>query len=307
VFQRRRDELRGVRVALLEARMSGELAELVRRYGGVVRSAPAVREAPLDCTDVVADFVARLQTPARRVHVFLTGAGATAMLQEAERQGQLPLVLESLKRGTIVARGPKPSAALKRYGLAPDLSAASPYTSHELLEVMAGLDLLDAQVTVVHYGERSDTLANAFRQRGAALNELCVYEWRLPEDIQPLQALARGIVTCEFDAVIFTSQVQWRHLHRTASAMGLGDAIVQALNADVVVASVGPICSAALAEAGVRPHVEPENPKMGPLVAALAQYFSGVSTNPTNPTNLTNPTNPTNPTIPSPPKPAAAE
>ena len=39
-----------------KARMGSELAELVRRYGGVVRSAPAVREAPLDCADVVADF-----------------------------------------------------------------------------------------------------------------------------------------------------------------------------------------------------------------------------------------------------------
>ena len=59
-----------------------------------------------------------------------------------------------------------------------------------------------------------------------------------------------------------------------ASDLGLADAVVQALNTDVVVAAVGPICSAALADAGVRPQVVPDNPKMGPLVAALAQYFS---------------------------------
>jgi hypothetical protein len=55
----------------------------------------------------------------------------------------------------------------------------------------------------------------------------------------------------------------------------LCDAVVQALNGEVIVAAVGPICSTALTEAGVRPHVVPENPKMGPLVAALANYFSG--------------------------------
>ena len=54
-------DLHGVRVALLEARMGTELAELVQRYGGVVRSAPAVREAPLDCADIVADFLTRLR------------------------------------------------------------------------------------------------------------------------------------------------------------------------------------------------------------------------------------------------------
>ncbi len=55
--------------------------------------------------------------------------------------------------------------------------------------------------------------------------------------------------------------------------LGLTDAVVQALRADMVVAAVGPICSAALIEAGVRPQVVPDNPKMGPLVAALARIF----------------------------------
>jgi uroporphyrinogen-III synthase len=270
----KRDGLSGVRVALLEARMGSELAELVRRYGGVVRAAPAVREAPLDCADVVAEFLTRLQTPARRVHVFLTGAGATALFEEAERQERLPFIVESLKGGTIVCRGPKPTAALKRYGVNPHACAASPYTSHELLDAMAGMDLSGADVTLVHYGERSEALADALRLRGGSLNELCVYEWLLPDDIGPLQRLARDIVTRDVDAVIFTSQVQWKHLSRVASDLGLAEEIVQALNTHVVVASVGPICSAALTDAGVRPRVVPDNPKMGPLVAALAQHWS---------------------------------
>jgi uroporphyrinogen-III synthase len=270
----KRDGLSGVRVALLEARMKGELADIVRRYGGVVRSAPAVREAPLDCADVVAEFLKRLQTPARRVHVFLTGAGATALFEEAERQNRLPFIIESLNEGTIVCRGPKPAAVLKRYGVHPHVYAASPYTSRELLDAMAGLDLTGTEVTVVHYGERSEALADALLLRGGTLNELCVYEWRLPDDIGPLQALARDIVTREIDAVIFTSQVQWKHLRSVASDLGLAEAVVQALNTDVIVASVGPICSAALTDAGVRPCVVPDNPKMGPLVAALAGHFS---------------------------------
>jgi uroporphyrinogen-III synthase len=254
--------------------MGSELAELVRRYGGVVRSAPAVREAPLDCADVVAEFLKRLQTPARRVHVFLTGAGVTALFEEAEHQERLPFIIESLKEGTIVCRGPKPTAALKRYGVNPHACAGSPYTRHELLDAMEGMDLYGAEVTVVHYGERSEALADALRLRGGSLNELCVYEWRLPDDIGPLQALARDIVTRDVDAVIFTSQVQWKHLLRVASDLGLAEKVIQGLNTDVVVASVGPICSTVLTDAGVRPRVVPDNSKMGPLVAALAQHWS---------------------------------
>ena len=228
----------------------------------------------MDCADAVADFLTRLEAPARRVYVFLTGAGATALLQEAERQNRLPFALEALQNGTIVCRGPKPMAALQRYGLRPHVSTASPYTSNEMLDAMARIDLADADVTVVHYGERGEALAGALRLRGAALNELLLYEWRLPDDIGPLQDLARDVVTREVDAVIFTSQVQWKHLLHVASDLGLADAVVQALRADMVVAAVGPICSAALTEAGVRPQVVPDNPKMGPLVAALAEYFS---------------------------------
>ena len=219
-------------------------------------------------------FWIAIRTPARRVHVFLTGAGATALFQEAERQGQLTFIIESIRAGTSICRGPKPTAALKRYGLNPNASAASPYTSHELLEAMAGTDLDGAEVTLVHYGERNESLSDELRQRGAALNELCLYEWRLPEDVGPLQDLARGLVKLEVDAVIFTSQVQWKHLLRVATALGLGDALIHALNSGVVVAGVGPICSAALHAAGLHPHVVPDNPKMGPLVTALAEHFT---------------------------------
>ncbi len=272
--QRKPSGLDGVRVAVLEARMSGELAELVRRRGGIVRSAPAVREAPVDCADVVAAFIEHLRAPARRVHVFLTGAGATALFQEAERQGQLASVIDSITHGTVVCRGPKPAAALKRFGVSASVSAASPYTSTELLEAMTSIDLAGADVTVVHYGERNGVLAGALQLRGAVLNELCLYEWQLPDDVAPLRDIVHAILARQVDAVVFTSQVQWKHLARVAGDLGVADALVQALSTDTVVASVGPICSTALTEAGVRPHVVPENPKMGPLVAALAQYFS---------------------------------
>ena len=266
--------LEGVRVAVLEARMSGELAELVRRRGGIVRSAPAVREAVVECAEVVRTFIEQLRAPARQVHVFLTGAGATALFQEVERQEQLAFVIESIKHGTVVCRGPKPAAALKRYGVNASVSAASPYTSAELLAAMTNIDLDDAHVTVVHYGERNRELADALQLRGAVLSELCVYEWRLPDDVAPLRDMVRAIVGREIDAVVFTSQVQWKHLARVATDLGVVDALTHALNTDVIVAAVGPVCSAALIDAGVRPQVVPENPKMGPLVAALAQYFS---------------------------------
>ena len=55
--------------------------------------------------------------------------------------------------------------------------------------------------------------------------------------------------------------------------MGLREQLATALNSDVIVAAVGPVCANALKEAGVTPDVQPADPKMGPLLAALADYI----------------------------------
>ena len=112
------------------------------------------------------------------------------------------------------------------------------------------------------------SLADELRARGARLNELCLYEWLLPDDIQPMKKLIRDVIDGEVDAVVFTSQIQGRHLLPSRATCGVADALVEALNTKVIVAAVGPICQAALVAAGITPHVVPDNPKMGPLVTA---------------------------------------
>ena len=56
--------------------------------------------------------------------------------------------------------------------------------------------------------------------------------------------------------------------------MKLDRELTDILNRHVVVAAVGPICSAAVEAAGVVPRVVPQNPKMSPLITALAEYFA---------------------------------
>jgi uroporphyrinogen-III synthase len=263
----------GARVALLEARMSREMADLVRRYGGEPHCTPAVREAPLPSAVKVRSFIEVLTEGRLAAVVFLTGAGATALFTEADRQGQLPHVLAALRRTATVCRGPKPSAVLRRHGVPVALTACEPFTTAELVDVMNPVDLDGRGVGLVHYGERDGTLVDALTARGAQMHELCLYEWLLPEDCEPLKALVRRLITGEFDAVAFTSQVQCRHLFRIAREMGEADALRGALKSGVVVAAVGPVCAGALRELGITPQVVPANPKMAPMVAALAAYF----------------------------------
>jgi uroporphyrinogen-III synthase len=270
-----RKGLEGVRVGLLEARMSGELGELVRRHGGVPRCVPSVREAPVDCAAQVASFLDGLNDGTPAVVVFMTGAGVVALFREAENQGRLSSLQRSLRLATLVCRGPKPTAAIRKQGLSPALDVGEPFTSTELLQAMTSLTLDRTRVTIVHYGERSDALSDELRTRGAFVQDLVLYEWLLPEDPGPLQQFVRDTLGRQFDAVVFTSQIQCRHLFRVAAGIGLAAQLKEALNGEVVVAVIGPVCRATVEAFGVAQCIEPGHPKMGPLVASLADHFGG--------------------------------
>jgi uroporphyrinogen-III synthase len=265
-------DLRGSRIAVLDGRMSGEMASLVRRYGGDPLPVPTVRESGLDCSVAIDAFVRQLSHGSFEVVVFLTGAGARALFAEADRLGRLPELLAGLARVATVCRGPKPSAALRRAGIPVAISAGEPYTTEETLAAMARLDLAGRGVAVVHYGERNADIAAALRARDAHVEELSLYEWQLPEDTAPMRDLVRTLIGGGVDAITFTSQVQARHLFLIATEMGLAQPLTDALNEGVIVASVAPTCAAALRNLGVEPRVIPEHPKMGHLVRALAEY-----------------------------------
>jgi uroporphyrinogen-III synthase len=265
--------IQGATIALLEARMSSEVADMIRRYGGKPYCAPAVREMPVNSQEQVSAFIDHLSRSSIQIVVFFTGVGITALFREAERLGRLPELLDDLGKVTAVCRGPKPSAVLRRYNVPITINAEEPYTTDDLLIALSQVDVQGKHVAVVHYGERSIQLAEVLQQRGAQLEELLLYEWQLPEDIDTLRRLVRDILERRVDAVVFTSQIQVRHLFLIAQQMEVSTELVHALQSETVVASVGPTCTKALEDYHVRPHVEPQHPKIGHLLKALVEYM----------------------------------
>lgn len=262
--------LKGRTIALLESRKSEELAALVRRLDGAPVTAPAVREVP------DAEFGARIDALAAgrfSVTIFLTGVGVSALLREAENRGCLREILGALGRATVACRGPKPTAVLKRHGLRAQIVSTKPHTTRELLDALDHVDLHGREVLLVHYGERNPVVADAVRARGATLEEACPYAWALPDDVAPILAVVQNAIDGRIDGMLFTSQVQCRHLFQIAGDVGLADALARSLNRDIVVGAVGPVCAEALRDLGVRPDVIPAAPNMASLITALGDYF----------------------------------
>jgi uroporphyrinogen-III synthase len=260
--------LGGARVLLLESRLAAETAAMVRRFGGEPLSAPAVVEAEIDCDSAVLEFIERLQQPAGHVVTFLTGAAVTRVFAIAERLQRAALLQDGLRRATIVARGPKPVGALVKRGVTRALAVASPFTTADVLGALDTLSVAGREATVIHYGERNEPIVSALTSRGAAVKELIVYEWQLPLDVTPMIAAIDAILKGEVSILALTSQIQLRHLLLVAGP--LRESVLDALNTRVLVGAVGPTCAAACYEAGIRNVVVPQQPKLAPLLVAIA-------------------------------------
>lgn len=81
-------------------------------------------------------------------------------------------------------------------------------------------------------------------------------------------------VAGDVDALAIFSSSQVHNLFAVAEECERAEALQEALNrSDLVVAAVGPVAAGALEAHGVRVDLQPEHPKMGHLVLALAGHF----------------------------------
>jgi uroporphyrinogen-III synthase len=248
----------GLRVLALESRRSAEIAELIRKQGGDPFVAPSVREVPVEA-DVQAQ---RLLAGEFDMMILLTGVGTRQLHRLwGER------FVDALRRLTIVARGPKPVAALRDMSLAPAITATEPNTWREILRVTEGRP--ERRIAVQEYGRSNPELLEALRGRGAEVTAIRVYRYGLPEDTAPLREAARSLAAGRFQ-VALTTAVQIVHLARVAREEGIEEATLAGLR-QCLVGSIGPTTTEALEEFEVRPAFEPSHPKMGILVLKAAQ------------------------------------
>jgi len=264
--------IKGKKVAILESRLGRQLVELVEGRGGVAFHAPALAELPDLDPDAIAALVRSLEERPAKLAIFQTGVGTRALFAATDSLGATTRLTELLSRMAVAVRGPKPSAALRARGVRIDRYAADPFTTKELLESIRDLALEGERVIVQRHGAANVELDRALEGRGAAVVEIPTYRWALPADTAPLEALIGALERAELDAVVLTNAEQVRNLFAVAGA-GRAERLRAALNRTLV-ASIGPVASAALRDAGIRISLEASPPKLGALMTALDQALS---------------------------------
>lgn len=263
----------GLRVVSFESRRANEIAELIRRQGGEPFVAPSMRELPIENNPEAFEFAERLFGGEFDMVIFLTGVGTRALDKVLVSRFGEGKFAEALRKITVVARGPKPAAALRELQVPVTVTVPEPNTWREVLDAIAGRP--ERRIAIQEYGKSNSELLSALHERGAQVTPVRVYQWDLPEDTGPLRESLRRLSAGEVDVAVFTTSVQITHLFRVAAEEDHDDAVRRALKRTVI-ASIGPSTTEALDEFGIVPDIVPTHPKMGFLIKETAEQARAI-------------------------------
>jgi uroporphyrinogen-III synthase len=263
----------GMRVVTLESRRAEEMARLIRNQQGDPFAAPSMREAPLEDNGEAFRFADRMFAGDFDMMVFLTGVGTRALNKLLATRHPAERFAEALRGLTVVARGPKPVAALREMNVPVTIAVPEPNTWRELLEATRGRP--EKRIAVQEYGRSNPDLLEALRARGAEVTAVRIYQWQMPEDLAPLREAVRRIAAGEADVVMFTTAFQVPHLFRVAAETGAEESLRAALGRSVI-ASIGPATGEMLEEFGIPADIAPSHPKMGFLVKETAEQAAAI-------------------------------
>lgn len=268
----------GLRVLSLESRRAKEVAKLIKTYGGEPFVVPAMREIPLESNVAALDFAASVIAGNIDLVVFFTGQGVRALMQIVATQYAPEDFLKALRRIRIAARGPKPQAALRELNIPVSVVAPEPATWREMLQAIQqeyGETLSELRVAVQEYGASNPEFLSTLSDLSHEVVKVPVYQWALPEDLQPLRESVLAIANGGVDVILFMTAVQVIHLFQVAEQMSCVEELRSGLEAMVVI-SIGPTTTEELLLYQIKPDFEPSRPKMGFMVNEAAQYAGKV-------------------------------
>jgi len=210
------------------------------------------------------------------VVIFMTGVGTRGLFEAAAPVLDREAIAKALGGVTVVARGPKPAAALKEIGLKGFVTVPEPNSFREVLAALDKLGpLAGRRVALQEYGTPNQELVDGLSGRGAEVMRVPVYRYALPDDTGPLRSALRRIAGGEIPIALFTSRAQVEHALLVAGEEGILEAVRTELSRGVI-GSVGPVCSEALRLERLPPDVEPTHPKMGHLVKESAEQAEAI-------------------------------
>ena len=268
--------LEHLRVISFESRRAKEIEVLIQKEGGIPFVAPSLREIPLEENSKVLEFGRRLFSGEIEVLILLTGVGTRFLIEILKTKHPLEEIRSQFQSVILVARGPKPIAALAQIQLKPNINVPEPNTWHEIVKTLEQKNLIRShKIAIQEYGASNEALTAALKEKGAQVLVVPVYRWELPENLEPLKTAIQRIAEGKADILLWTSAQQLVHVLQVARELGQENAFQQGAK-KAIIASIGPIASEALVRNGFSVDFEPSHPKMPILIKELAENLQKI-------------------------------
>ena len=266
-------DFHGLRVLAFESRMAAEMRRLIERNGGQPHVVPAMREIPIPLQDngAIFRFGVKLILHQIDILILMTGVGTKALFEVLQTRYPLAELIDALRKTILVARGPKPMAALKGIGLEANITVPEPNTWQD---VIATLDyyrpVQGLKIAIQEYGISNPDMTEDLKKRGADVFLVPIYRWALPEDTDPLKGAISQVLDGKIDAMLITNAAQIAHVMQLVEQEGKTEQFREACK-KLVLASIGPTASETLKHHDLPVDFEPSHPKMGVLVKELSE------------------------------------
>jgi uroporphyrinogen-III synthase len=265
--------LAGFTIGITADRRSDEQAELLRRRGAAIQHGPVIKTLPLVSDAALRDVTEGLYRRPPQYVIANTGIGMRAWFAAAESWGTGDVLVDTLGKAQVFARGPKAASVAHTAGLEVAWRAPSERLD-EVIELLLEEPIRGARIA---YQEHGDDVAAALARltaAGAELVRVPVYRWILPEDVTSAQRLVESAISGKLHAVTFTSAPAVRNCFQIAARMGRADELREALAGKVRVGCVGPVCAEQAIEDGIPDPIVPTKARLGLLVRALCDRLS---------------------------------
>jgi uroporphyrinogen-III synthase len=185
-----------------------------------------------------------------------------------DRYNRLGLPIVDMQHLLVVAIGPATARAIQSEGLGVSI-VPEKYVAESVVEALRGKLLKNSRVLLVRAKVARDVLPDELRKMGAMVDVIEAYETKIPqgsrEKLQDLFANSSH----RPHMVTFTSS------STATNFLALLGPDQRELLQEVKLASIGPVTSATLRQAGLEPALEAREYTMDGLVAAISEFVAG--------------------------------
>jgi len=148
------------------------------------------------------------------------------------------------------------------------------YNSEGIIESLQQRGILGKTIRIPRTTEANPALTRRLKEMGALVQEIYVYESKLPADASVKEKFFMDLAGMKINAIIFGSSLCVTNLFQLLNKQISTKKLRDLLNKTVTVVAIGPMTAETLVKMRVKVDVMPETPSFAEAVTALARYWN---------------------------------